>query len=261
MLPITKMTSSRNMTACSRNVKDCYIVAHYTTGSTSKAGTAKANAEYYNNNSLSASADFFVDDATIIQKNPDLAKWYAWAVGGSNYGNKGGSLYKIATNKNCISVEIVSSNTSGKATYANDPRYYFTEAALNNVRDLIKYLMQTYGIPASKVIRHYDVNGKPCPGIIGWNAESGDESKWKAFKTSLSNTTPVVPQVETKTEGSFMVRTKTEMNVRKGPGTSYGINCVAQIGAYTIVETQGSWGRLKSGAGWINISSKYAERI
>lgn len=265
MLPITKMLSSRNMTSCSRSVKDCYIVVHYTSGSTSKTGAAKANAEYYNNNSLGASADFFVDDTTIVQKNPDPAKWYAWAVGGSNYGNKGGSLYKTATNKNCISIEICSTNSSGKATTPNDPRYGFTSAVLQNARDLVLYLMKTYGIPASHVIRHYDVNGKPCPGIVGWNAESGDESKWKAFKNSLtgSSTPTTTPSqaIVTKPSETFMIHTKTELNVRKGPGTSYAVSCVAMVGTYTIVETSGSWGKLLSGAGWINISSKYAERI
>lgn len=32
-------------------------------------------------------------------------------------------------------------------------------------------------------------------------------------------------------------------------------------GIYTIVETNGSWGKLKSGKGWINISSKYCKRV
>lgn len=47
------------------------------------------------------------------------------------------------------------------------------------------------------------------------------------------------------------------LNVRKGPGTNYGINSVIRHGTYTIVEEasgKGSnkgWGKLKSGAGWI----------
>ncbi|MBQ9346864.1 MAG: hypothetical protein IJT94_05905, partial [Oscillibacter sp.] len=43
------------------------------------------------------------------------------------------------------------------------------------------------------------------------------------------------------------------LRIRKGPGTD-----TEQVGSinggptlYTIVETQGDWGRLKSGAGWI----------
>ena len=52
------------------------------------------------------------------------------------------------------------------------------------------------------------------------------------------------------------------LNYRKGPGTSYGVNGTVKRGeVYTIIETSGNWGRLKSGAGWINISEKYAKRI
>ena len=49
------------------------------------------------------------------------------------------------------------------------------------------------------------------------------------------------------------------LNIRKGPGTSYGV--AGQIkgkGIYTIVaEAEGpgatKWGKLKSGAGWISL--------
>lgn len=45
------------------------------------------------------------------------------------------------------------------------------------------------------------------------------------------------------------------LNIRSGVGTSCKI--VGQIkdrGVYTIVERQGSWGKLKSGAGWISLN-------
>lgn len=50
-----------------------------------------------------------------------------------------------------------------------------------------------------------------------------------------------------------------ELNIRKGPGTNYGINgSIKDKGTYTITEIQnGSWGRLKSGAGWINVNTAY----
>lgn len=50
------------------------------------------------------------------------------------------------------------------------------------------------------------------------------------------------------------------LNIRKGPGTNYGIaGCIRDKGTYTIVaESSGSgankgWGKLKSGAGWISL--------
>lgn len=62
---------------------------------------------------------------------------------------------------------------------------------------------------------------------------------------------------------SFRVMiTVDELNIRQGAGTSHKIvGCIKGKGIYTIVETNGNWGRLKSGAGWINISSRYAKRV
>lgn len=61
--------------------------------------------------------------------------------------------------------------------------------------------------------------------------------------------------------GAFKVRTKDNMNIRTGPGVVYKKVDVAPIGVYTIIETKGNWGKLLSGAGWINISNEYATRM
>lgn len=63
-----------------------------------------------------------------------------------------------------------------------------------------------------------------------------------------------------KSDSSFKVKVTTSaLNVRKGVGTSYGITTVVHKNeVYTIVETQGNWGKLKSGAGWICLD--YTER-
>lgn len=59
---------------------------------------------------------------------------------------------------------------------------------------------------------------------------------------------------------SFKVKvTEKDLNIRTGPGTNYKSKGYIKPGVYTIVETQGSWGRLKSGAGWIHLS--YAKKI
>lgn len=54
-----------------------------------------------------------------------------------------------------------------------------------------------------------------------------------------------------------------ELNVRSGPGVSYKVNQVVRRNqAFTIVEIKnGTWGRLKSGAGWINCHSKYCLKV
>ena len=51
-----------------------------------------------------------------------------------------------------------------------------------------------------------------------------------------------------------------ELNVRSGPGTEHKINMtVAKGGVYTVTEKRGNWGRLKSGAGWINLNGNLVE--
>ncbi len=66
---------------------------------------------------------------------------------------------------------------------------------------------------------------------------------------------------------SFLVRVKIDLNIRKGPGAEFKKEgCIKDKGTYTIVQTAkakdgGTWGKLKSGAGWINIGSKYVKRL
>lgn len=76
-------------------------------------------------------------------------------------------------------------------------------------------------------------------------------------------TASVPSKVETAVSGDKIVKIKTDgLNIRKGPGTNYDVvGAVKKNIKYTIVEVKGSWGRLKSGAGWINISTKYVDYV
>jgi N-acetylmuramoyl-L-alanine amidase CwlA len=83
-----------------------YLVIHYTAGTSSKGGTAKRVATSFGKQSKKASADFIVDQDDVVQFNPDIRNQYCWAVGDKIY-NKfstslGGTLYKTASNANCI---------------------------------------------------------------------------------------------------------------------------------------------------------------
>lgn len=50
------------------------------------------------------------------------------------------------------------------------------------------------------------------------------------------------------------------LNVRKGPGTNYGISCtIKKNEVYTIVQESNGWGKLKSGAGWVSLH--YVQKI
>ena len=167
-----------------------YIVIHYTAGVTSKAGSAVNTADFFRTTSTQVSADFTVDDTAVVQYNGDIRNRYTWHCGGNKYNTKGGSLYGICKNSNSIGIEICSTNSTGKMQNANDKSYSFSDAAVANAAELVKQLMAEYDIPAERVIRHYDVTGKLCPGIIGWNADSGSEADWSAFKASLTANAP-----------------------------------------------------------------------
>ena len=249
-----------------------YICIHYTAGVSSKKGKAKGTAEYFATTTNNASADFIVDDGLCVQYNPDPLKYACWAVGGSKYPvTKGGSYYGKCKNMNSISIEICSNNKTGKMTYANDPNYYFTEAAVNNAIELTKYLMQLYHIDSDHVIRHYDVTGKVCPGVPGWNDSLAPDTEWQKFKQRISNTEaevvqPVVKEDRNKIK-SFLVRVLVpDLNIRKKPSMDGKVIGQTNFGTFTIVETQGDWGLLKSHElkkdGWIYLGNpKYVKRL
>ena len=62
---------------------------------------------------------------------------------------------------------------------------------------------------------------------------------------------------------NFLVQiTCKSLYIRAGAGTNHKIvGVVKKNYKYTIVEVKGSWGRLKSGAGWISISTKYVKYV
>ena len=163
-----------------------YLVIHFTAGSSSKPGRAKSAKHTFETSQ--ASADFCVDDRDIVQFNPDPYKYYCWAVGNSK---------TDITNSNSISIEICSNIKPWRSVkYANTDGWYFTKETLENAKKLAKYLMKKYNIPKNRVVRHWDVNNKNCPGIIGWNKgyiydDNGkkigqnNESEWLKFKYSL----------------------------------------------------------------------------
>ena len=215
-------------------------------------------------------------------------------------------MYGKITNTNSISIEMCSSNGE------------ILEATLQNAVRLGKELMQKYHIPLSNVYRHFDVNGKHCPGWDGWYGK--DSAKWNEFRSRLSgaasdsnpsNSQASDSQVsgshasgssvsgshtsdsqssgshasgssvsgshtsDSSTSGShvsggssaadsgiYQVKLLEHLNVRKSPnGKILQVNGAKKGFIYTIVETQGNWGRLKSGAGWISVSDKYVKKL
>lgn len=82
--------------------------------------------------------------------------------------------------------------------------------------------------------------------------------KWNLTRFNANTAAPV--QKPTQNSKEYQVKiTANALNVRKGPGTQYGIAMtIEDKGTYTIVEENNGWGKLKSGAGWISL--KYTRK-
>lgn len=82
----------------------------------------------------------------------------------------------------------------------------------------------------------------------------------KGFNGGGSSSSGTTGGSSTGSNGNYLVKvTAKDLYIRKGPGTNYENKGFIKPGVYTIVETQGNWGKLKSGAGWICLD--YAKKI
>lgn len=136
-----------------------YIVVH-DTGNPNVGADALAHYRYFNGGNRQASAHYFVDDKRIVETVETAnASWHC----GDGHGRYG------ITNSNSIGVEICINM---------DGNY---EAALENARKIIRYLMGFYNIPLDRVVRHFDASHKICPRSMSDN----NWKKWWEFKASL----------------------------------------------------------------------------
>ena len=161
MVTIQKILANKKNYGGKRPTPIKYIVIHYTANDGDRD---ESNGNYFKNKVVSASAHYFVDSNSITQSVPD--DYVAWSVGGSKYNNAGGKLYNKCTNNNSISIELCDDVKNGVV--------YPSAETIQNALDLVESLMKKYSVPKENVIRHYDVNGKPCPKY--WV----DDAKWKS---------------------------------------------------------------------------------
>lgn len=138
-----------NFTESNRKSSDIdTLVIHYTGNN---GDTAENNGNYFKNNVVETSAHYFVDDTTVVRSVAD--KNIAWHAGDWDI------------NCRSIGIEIAGSTTE------------CTGKTLENVILLAQRLIKKYNIKKDKVIRHYDANGKICPGF--WCGSSAKDKLWK----------------------------------------------------------------------------------
>lgn len=180
-MKINKLLTKINYNARS-NRKIEYIVIHYT----GALGSAENCCKYFEKFYRGVSAHYFINHNGAIWQCVEDNN-IAWHCGANTY------KHKYARNNNSIGIEICVKKKSTKTMNATDKDWYFEDAAIDAAIELTKELMKKYNIPASNVIRHYDVSGKICPAPFIHN---NSKHTWSGFINSLStkpttNTTPV----------------------------------------------------------------------
>jgi len=207
----------------------------------------------------------FIDgtDGTVYQTLPwDRRGWHCAS------GKKGSG------NNTHIGVEMCEPATikyTGGSTFTDSNPAKTKEVVLRTYQsavELFAMLCQRYGLDPLQdgvVISHKE----GCARGIASN--HGDpEHLWSKFgltmdgfrkdvKAAMGDTVTAKPTTPVASPTASLPRlvkvTATALNVRSGPGTSHKVNMtIRDQGTYTIVEEQGGWGRLKSGAGWISLA-------
>lgn len=151
---------------------------------------------------------------------------------------------------------------------ANDggaPNWHVSDKALSALIDLCVDICKRNGIKelnytgdaTGNLTKHEYFANTNCPGPylggkFSYIAEEVNKRLKPTTTTTNNNTTTVKP---------YLVKiTAKTLNVRKGPGTKYAIaTTVKKNEVYTIVDKNGNWGKLKSGAGWISLS--YTKKV
>ncbi len=157
-----KTANRENFTAKQRKLSDiAYLVVHYTGN---RGDTAKNNADYFAREVTGTSAHYFVDENEVWQSVPENhAAWHC--------GTKGTYYHPACRNANSIGVEVCMLDKHGK----------LRQGSVDRAAALVRELMQRYGIPPDRVVRHYDVTHKDCPAPMVSNP-----ALWQAFQTKLT---------------------------------------------------------------------------
>ncbi len=199
----TEFISKSNTYAGQNNPK--YIVIHET-DNFSKGADAARHAQAQAAGHLSTSVHYYAGSDGIYQTADHRDGTFSV---GREYG--GDHAVKDATNRNTINIEICV-NSDGD----------YTKARANAV-ELVKHLIQTAGIPAERVIRHFDAKGKYCPRNMMDNPKL-----WEDFKRQIGQ---AAGQQEPTKPDQVQGDKKKEVWYRVGTDWKNGI-CQKQTGAY-----------------------------
>lgn len=143
-------------------------------GTANDGDSDEGNAAYFSpegSNRREAGAHGFIDDDSFTKSVP--LNRAAFSVGGGVYAGSreagGASAYGRVTNATSISIELCDTMKDGI--------FDISEKTFENAVEVTAYYALKYRIPRKNIIRHWDVNGKPCPScMIG-----RDNALWTRF--------------------------------------------------------------------------------
>lgn len=205
------------------------------------AGWFEPSLRYLTQQSTGSSAHFMVNNGEVVLMNGPTEK-VCW------------SDANAASNAKTVSIEMSNNSLA--------PHWGISESTLRKTAELVADLARFYGLGKLtlhgnvKLHKHVSQQGTSCPGPTG-SARAQDIVNW-ANEINGHKASTSVPK---SSSGSFLAKvTASALNVRSEPNTNSRINTVIRDkGTYTITEQKGSWGKLKSGAGWIHLD--YTKRV
>lgn len=232
-----------------------------------KAASGTTMAEQYtratvNGNMNSVRVHYYVDSVCAWQNLPLTQQGWHAADGNGNGNTRTIAIECIMSGKGTAEDKAAEDNAARIAadllkTYGLGIDCLFTHTHWLNVRDGRKGTVDQLN-----VMRH---PYKMCPLYI--------LPHWQEFKSKVAAymgeaAKPAEPMQQDFEPAQFLVKiVDDDLNIRSGAGTEFPVVGKVYKGyVFTIVETArakdgGTWGRLKSGAGWINIGDGYCKRV
>ncbi len=139
------------------------------------------------------------------------------------------------------------SNTVSFTTLRKGSQGSAVKTLQTNLNKVLGIKLATDGDFGSKtrdaVIAFQNKYGLNPDGVYG---PASDAAMQKALSASSSSST---------SSGKVYKVNVRALNVRKGPGSNYGVATVIyKDQTYTILEIKNGWGKLKSGAGWVSMT-------